>query len=425
MSKRIYQEYPYLRSAAVTPKAVLRGEEEHAAAGVRYLKGCITVLSEDSLFFPEGGGQPCDLGYMGGLRLSDVKDDKKSGLIVHRLEEGELSFGEDRSLPGELDWQRRFDHMQMHCAEHIVSGTFLRLYGVENHGFHMGEDYMTIDMTPGEDSPVSEITDEMIRTVELRSNEIVWEDLPVRTVYYDTREEANSQPVRKQILFDEDISVVFIGTEEEPVDCCACCGTHVSSTGQIGLISIQKSENYKGMLRLTLKAGRPAVTEALREQQSVLRLCRRFSAEPPELEDKVAAYENKNGLIRKELYDLKKDILAEEAGRVAEAAMAASASEGRAKPFSVHEFPMLQAADLQDLAHLLDGRLSGLAVLVSGKTPDAVLVSGGDPACGSLVKDYAPIYQGKGGGNPKLARAIFKSREDLELFIDLIDKHLR
>ncbi|MBQ1906645.1 MAG: alanyl-tRNA editing protein [Firmicutes bacterium] len=416
-TERLYQKDVYLREALCEAAAVYRTPEEHAAAGLKFREGAMTVELDRTVFFPEGGGQPCDLGTIGGLRVLDVKEDKASGAVYHRVEAGELPEG---PLLCVLDWQRRFDHMQMHCGEHIVSGLFRSVYGIENRGFHMGDDYMTIDMAPGEDSEVSEITDEIVRDIEMKANEAVWADLPVSTVYFDTREEANASPVRKKIKFDEDISVVFIGDREAPLDCCACCGTHVSGTGQIGLITILKGENYKGMLRLTMKAGRHAVKDALRDEQIMLRVCRRFSAEAPELEAKMDAAEAKNGLMRKELYDLKKDMLAAEAQKL----LAVFAAEPDRR-FAVYEYPILSASDLQDLAHLVEKKAPGLAALVSGKSPDAVLVSSGDPACGQLVREYASMYKGKGGGNALQARAIFGSREDLTLFLDLLEKHLR
>ena len=106
------------------------------------------MACESTIFFPEGGGQLCDLGTLNGVAVTDVKEDKETGTVWHTVADAS-GFDPGKTVRAVLDWQRRFDHMQMHCGEHILSGRFHELFGVENHGFHMGEDYMTIDMLQG------------------------------------------------------------------------------------------------------------------------------------------------------------------------------------------------------------------------------------------------------------------------------------
>ncbi len=208
-TERLYQKDVYLREADLT------------VTEVREYKGKMQVACESTIFFPEGGGQLCDLGTLGGVAISDVKEDKETGTVWHTVADAS-GFEPGRTVKAVLDWQRRFDHMQMHCGEHILSGRFHELFGVENHGFHMGEDYMTIDMLAKDGSP---ITDEQILQAELAANEVIWRNVPVVTTWFDTAEEALSMPVRKEIKFGEDISVVTVGSVDAPLDCCACCGT--------------------------------------------------------------------------------------------------------------------------------------------------------------------------------------------------------
>ncbi len=415
---RLYRQDPYMKECETALLKLLTTEEECAAEGRRYEKGTALALLDETLFFPEGGGQPWDLGTIGGVPVTEVLEDKKTGLVWHRVKAGEAlsRLKEGEKVRCVLDWQRRFDHMQMHCGEHVLSGTFMKLWGIENRGFHMGLGFVTIDMAIPEGSPLTEITPEMLKEAELAANEAVWADLPVFTRYYDTREEANSQPVRKEIKFDEDISVVFIGEGEDMIDCCACCGTHPSSTGQIGSIRIMRSEKYKGMLRLHCKMGREALLDAMERTRITTELCREYSAELPDLEARMAAANEKNGAMRKELYDLKKDLQANEAE-------ALRPLLGEKPVFK--SYGSMSSEDLQAVAHLLEKELKGLIALCSEKEHTVVLASCGEPACGTLVREYASFYKGKGGGSPKLARAIFSTDEDMRLYCDLIEKHLR
>ena len=132
-TERLYQQDVYLREADLT------------VCELREYKGKMQVACGSTIFFPEGGGQLCDLGTLGGVPVTDVKEDKETGTVWHTVEDAS-GFAPGKTVRAVLDWQRRFDHMQMHCGEHVLSGRFFELFGVENHGFHMGEDYMTIDM---------------------------------------------------------------------------------------------------------------------------------------------------------------------------------------------------------------------------------------------------------------------------------------
>ena len=312
--------------------------------------------------------------------------------------------------------QRRFDHMQMHCGEHVLSGRFFELFGVENHGFHMGEDYMTIDMLAKDGSP---ITDEMIAKAELAANEVIWRNVPVVTTWFDTAEEALSMPVRKEIKFGEDISVVTVGSVDAPLDCCACCGTHPSTTGQVGLVTVLKAENYKGMTRMTIKAGRPAFEEARTRSKIASQLAQKYSTEVSTLLDREAANDAKNDEVRRELSELKSALSKQEEEKLREALPKAEGS------LAVFRYPLMSADDLQSMARKAEDIFTKPSALFSEKDKTVVLATPGTPAAGQLVKDYAGMYGGKGGGSKTLARAIFSKKADAELFMDLIEKHLR
>lgn len=413
-TEKLYQKDVYLKEA------------ELAVTAIENCKGKVRIAFESTIFFPEGGGQPCDRGFAGGVEILDVKEDKDTGIVWHLTaldaEEGRdpsLGIGPfevGKTVSAKLDWERRFDHMQMHCGEHVLSGVFHSLFGVENHGFHMGEDYMTIDMAAEDGSAV---TEDMVCRAELECNRVIWENLPVTTRWFESREEANSQPVRKAIKFDEEISVVFIGDPAAPADCCACCGTHPSTTGQIGIVTVIKAESYKGMTRITLKAGRHAYLELTRRSKIASNLGQKYSCDVNLIEERIAAAEAKNNEIRRELGELKTALLKQEEEKLRAAFM-----EGESH-FRVFRYAMESADDLQTLARKAEDGITQAAALYSEKDTSVVLVSPGNPPCGQLVKEYAKMYGGKGGGTPRLARAIFSKKEDAELFMDLIEKHLR
>ena len=402
-TERLYQKNVYLREADLT------------VTEVREYKGKTQVACESTIFFPEGGGQLCDLGTLGGVAVTDVKEDKETGTVWHTVADA-AGFDPGKTVKAVLDWQRRFDHMQMHCGEHILSGRFHELFGVENHGFHMGEDYMTIDMLAKDGSP---ITDEQISQAELAANEVIWRNVPVVTTWFDTAEEALSMPVRKEIKFGEDISVVTVGSVDAPLDCCACCGTHPSTTGQVGLVTVLKAENYKGMTRMTIKAGRPAFEEARTRSKIASTLAQKYSTEVSTLLDREAANDAKNDEVRRELSELKSALSKQEEEKLREALPKTEGS------LAVFRYPLMSADDLQSMARKAEDIFTKPSALFSEKDKTVVLATPGTPAAGQLVKDYAGMYGGKGGGSRNLARAIFSKKADAELFMDLIEKHLR
>ncbi|MBO5516597.1 MAG: alanyl-tRNA editing protein [Firmicutes bacterium] len=402
-TERLYQKDVYLREADLTVTEI----REH--------KGKTQVACSSTIFFPEGGGQLCDLGTLGGVAVTDVKEDKETGTVWHTVADA-AGFDPGKTVKAVLDWQRRFDHMQMHCGEHILSGRFHELFGVENHGFHMGEDYMTIDMLAKDGSP---ITDEMIAKAELAANEVIWRNVPVVTTWFDTAEEALSMPVRKEIKFGEDISVVTVGSVDAPLDCCACCGTHPSTTGQVGLVTVLKAENYKGMTRMTIKAGRPAFEEARTRSKIASQLAQKYSTEVSTLLDREAANDAKNDEVRRELSELKSALSKQEEEKLREALPKTEGS------LAIFRYPLMSADDLQSMARKAEDIFTKPSALFSEKDKTVVLATPGTPAAGQLVKDYAGMYGGKGGGSRNLARAIFSKKADAELFMDLIEKHLR
>ena len=410
MTEKLYVKDVYLKEAELTLSEV---KEE---------KGKLKAAFSSSLFFPEGGGQLCDTGEIAGYTVTDVKEDKESGTIWHTLEPkaGAEVLEPGKSYTARLDWKKRFEHMQMHCGEHILSGAFYKLYGAVNKGFHMGAEYTTIDIDLPEDSPYKEISPEMAAAAERLANEAVWADLPVQTIFFDTADEARKLPVRKAIKFEEDISVVVVGDLNDPADCCACCGTHPKSSGQIGIIKITHTEKYKGMYRCYVKCGFSAYEDYCEKQLIADTLGLKYSCDPKDLEKTLAAAETKTEEIYKKYSSLKGYYL-----RKTEEEFREKLKTPKEKSIRIECFEQFPADDLQTMLRKMEDVITEPVALVSPREHTAVLASSGAPDCGKIVKECAPIYHGKGGGKPNIARAIFEKAEDLELFLDLVEKHLR
>ena len=210
------------------------------------------VVLDRTAFFPEGGGQGADHGTLGGVPVRDVQI--SGGEIVHFTAQP-LPVG--ATVRGELDWARRFRHMQNHSGEHIVSGILHRLYGVDNVGFHLGAADVTIDLN-------GELTRAQLDDAEVRANAAVTANLPVIAEYPDPARLA-VMTYRSKLDLTENIRIVTV----ETCDVCACCAPHVSRTGEIGVIKLLDAMRHRGGIRIWMAAGSMAL-EDYRVKQKML-----------------------------------------------------------------------------------------------------------------------------------------------------------
>ena len=221
-------------------------------------KGGYAVTLDRTAFFPEGGGQPWDTGTLGPARVLEVRE--QDGQVVH-LCDSPLEPGQ--AVHGAIDWDRRFDLMQQHSGEHIVSGLAHRTWGCENVGFHLGEKLVTIDLSV-------ELDEEQLAWLEGESNRYVWQDRPV-SVSVPAPEELERMEYRSKKAIDGPVRIVsFPGA-----DCCACCGTHVRSAGQVGLIKLLTVQKFRSGCRIELVCGGRALdylSGALEQNRQVSRL---------------------------------------------------------------------------------------------------------------------------------------------------------
>lgn len=424
---RLFQNDPYQKTCDSCLMAVITDASEIAALGGSREPDTACLILDRTIFFPEGGGQPPDLGRITGesvaLELRHVFE--KDEIIYHQFTINtedkpantvkSLSTLIGTTLHCELDWNRRFNHMQRHCGEHILSAAFYELYGGVNRGFHMGSDYMTIDISLEENSEFTQMTDEMVLAAEWASNRMIWDNLPVTTRYFKHREEAEGLPMRKALAIEEDIVLVCVGDESKAAGCVACCGTHPGRTGEVGLIKVYRWENYKGMARITFDAGSNALENCRTEADLIKNLCKHYSTDVETLMEKIRLREQKSNETRQELYGLKQAYLAERAREI---------DEGLATSDSVliKKYELLKTDDLLALSKLLPQLPGKIVALVSTKENTIILLSEGTPDCNKIVKDNAAVWRGKGGGRPNSARAMFPGVEDMDCFLDYIQK---
>ncbi len=247
--------------------------------------GQYAVVLNRTAFFPEGGGQYADTGTLNDVPVLDVQmsDD---GVITHYC---------DGALPpmtqvnGVLDWDQRYERMQNHTGEHLVSGTVHRLYGLDNIGFHLGERDVTCDFN-------GELSDEQLREVERVVNRAVWENVDVYAEYPDPATLPDLD-YRSKLELTEDVRLVTI----PGYDVCACCAPHVARTGEVGLIKIVNSEKAHGGTRIHMICGPWALEDYTVKQTNILRIVDLTSTPQEETADAVEALQRQNGHLTHEL----------------------------------------------------------------------------------------------------------------------------
>jgi len=397
-----YQKNPYFREIDTIITSIIEINDKKI------------LTFDDTVFFPAGGGQSCDTGCMlkaGNIYyIEDVyeKDDQ----IFHVVKGDIAGVAEGDEVTLKIDWPVRFDNMQRHCGEHVLTGAFYRLYGGMNKGFHMGDDYITIDIAFPPGSNYDRVSWEMAEAAELEANRVIWLDAPVTVDYFDTRDAAEKLPLRKPLAFDEDISIVTIGDKEKPLDCVACCGTHPSSTGQIGLIKIYKIESNKGMSRIFFEAGQRAYAHYKNQFNCLYDLGNRLSAGYEDILDKYDAQLEKNQETRDRLHQLSCRYID---GQIAE--ILSDISDGSSRSY---EYDILTADDILKIGKGIEDRVQAPVALVDSASRTLFLFSDGTESCGQLIKAHAGDYGGRGGGRDKMARAVFPDMGSLHSFLKLI-----
>jgi alanyl-tRNA synthetase len=375
MTTRLYYAEPY----RTTFRAMV--------TACRRAAGRFELELDQTAFYPTSGGQPFDTGSIGGVRVLDVID-RADGQIVHIVEK---SLPEGASFEGMVDWPRRFDHMQQHTGQHLLSAAYDRLCGVRTESFHLGATSATIDLG-------REVSPSEIRAAEDEANRVVWEDRPV-TIRVASDDEAARLPLRKESTRTGPLRLIEI----EDFDLSACGGTHVARTGEVGMIATAGCEKLRGGTRVEFVCGGRALSRFRQWRDALAETTRHLSVTPGELAQGVERLQDEAKQLQRTVRALQEKVASHEARSLLDRGtrhngrlVVADAIEG------------WDAAGLKALAVAAASAESTAAVaLFSRSTPALVVVARGREGvidAGAVLKNLISSFGGKGGGRADLAQ---------------------
>ncbi|EOS69623.1 hypothetical protein C818_02404 [Lachnospiraceae bacterium MD308] len=250
------------------------------------------VVLDRTAFFPEGGGQYADTGYLDGIKVIDVREKEN---VVYHVTEGSLAEG--TGVHGRINWEERFGKMQQHSGEHIVSGIVHEWFGYNNVGFHLGNDYCTLDF----DGP---ITKEQLKEIERRANGAVFENVDIQ-VSYPSKAELAKLDYRSKIEIEGQVRIVMV----PGYDVCACCAPHVKKTGEIGLIKLVNMMNYKGGERITMLCGYRALQDYDRKDESAKAISASLCAKEIDIAQAVEHLKGEQASLKGKLASLQQKMI--------------------------------------------------------------------------------------------------------------------
>jgi alanyl-tRNA synthetase len=360
--------------------------------------GRIAAILDQTCFYPESGGQLGDRGVIEDVDVVDVWEDD-SEIVYHGLAE-ELPPGPVRC---QVDWDRRFDHMQQHTGQHVLSRAFIEIAVLETVSFHMGADGCTIDIVGGE------LTDEAMNEAEALANAVIWQDrdVAVKTV---SPSELEDNALRKKL--PGGVAEVRL-VEIDGFDVIGCCGTHVRRTGELGAIKVLKHEKVKNTHRVSFKVGRRAFQDFCDKHDIVKTLANRFTTSAEGLDDKVAKLQVEEQRHRKDLKKLSKRLTGLEAGSLLDAAEVHGDRRLVARVFEDYDDNYLRAlsSELRTRKGTINIMGSAGGMVVCNASADIPI-----DFSNSVVK-YAESLGGSGGGKGGFATVQLPKDVSVEDFV--------
>lgn len=355
-------------------------------------KGFAVVL-EATAFFPEAGGQASDRGYIDGIEVSDVQIENEK--ILHFTGKN-VEVGKEVECV--LDWERRFDFMQQHSAEHIVSGVAHKLYGCENVGFHLSTDIVTLDF----DKP---ITEEQILKIEKEANEAVFNNVFFKA-YYPDEETLSNLKYRSKKELEGAIRIVEI----ENTDSCACCAPHVNTGAEIGIIKLLGTEKIRGGVRIELKAGRRALEDYNCKFDNVRKISSKLCVKQNETAEAVDRVLEQLTALKSEIGFLKKNLIDEKIKNF-------NSSDTVTATFEEN----LDMKELQHYADTLFKCKGGIRVVLSPATDGySFVICGEEEMLKAFFIEFKSAFQVKGGGRGTMVQGtvVAKCEEIQKYFSD-------
>ena len=377
--EKLYEENPFLTHFSATVESCVQGK-----------KGWDVILDQTA-FYPEGGGQPYDVGTLGGVQVLEVHE--REDRVVHTCD-APLEVG--TMVAGEIDWDRRFDLMQHHSGEHIVSGIAHSKWGCDNVGFHMGADVITIDLN-------TLIDETQLRELEQDVNRYIWEDHPIQ-IDFPSPEELEVLPYRSKKALTGRVRIVsFPGA-----DMCACCGTHVATSGQVGLVKLLSVQKFRDGVRIELVCGKRALDYLSRIMEQNRMISNLLSAKPMETAAAVQRLMEENNQLKSRILTMEDSQFAALAEQHANAGNVILFQDG------------LTPDGLRRLCDKVLQNCGGRCACFSGDDQSGYKYAIGekDGDLRAFVNELNQTLSGRGGGKPFFAQgSVSASRAEIEAFL--------
>ena len=348
-------------------------------------KNGFVVTLDRTAFYPEGGGQPADHGTLDGAAVTDVHE--KNGVVLHNVDSA-VEIG--KTVTGVIDWARRFDHMQQHSGEHICSGLICGRCHCDNVGFHMGTDMVTIDFNA--DIPWEELLE-----IEAQANQYIYEDHPI-DIQFHRGAELDAIDYRSKKPLEGDVRIVaFPGA-----DCCACCGTHVLRSGQVGLVKFLSVQKFREGVRIELLCGKRALDYLSRTWEQAKTIGQRLSVKPV---DAAAAVER----LEHELSAAKL-----RCAQMEESVFAAIAQEQAGKGDVLLFQPPMKPDSVRKLADAAAKTCGGLAAVFAGEGIHYAYALGRADGqdISAQIKAMNAALHGRGGGRNGFAQGSVEAEQN-------------
>lgn len=392
MTKKLYDEDARLLNFQAEVQSCIYNEK----------KKCYEVILDQTAFFPEEGGQMPDRGMLAGQKVLDVRlkkgfvDDIYEETILHLVAE---PLEQGAVVAGEVDWAHRFDQMQQHSGEHIVSGLVHQHYGYDNVGFHLGAEEVTLDFN-------GSLSLSQLREIEKEANQAVKENFPVQADFPD-QETLASLEYRSKIELKGPVRIVtFPG-----YDICACCAPHVARTGEIGLIKITNVQSHRGGVRVNILCGDRALADYTEKQDSVSAVSIKISAKPAMVAEGVERILQENLKLKEQIVKLQSFLMEEKLGSLP------APAESRHALICVSE---LDAIAARNTVNQMAERYEGFSTLLVGTDESGYrfVIASRKEDCRVLAGELRKIFGAKGGGSQEMIQGTVKANVDvLKVFL--------
>lgn len=375
--ERLYYEIPYIKKFNAAVVSCENGSQGYE------------VILDRTGFYPEGGGQPGDTGFLDDVEVLDVHE--KQGQVIHYTG-GPLEPG--TQVLGELDWDKRYANMQQHSGEHLLSGIIHDHYGYDNVGFHMGTDDVTVDFN-------GFLTLEQMKEAEQKANKIIYENSLIRQ-FIPTGEELHNLEYRSKKELAGPVRIVEIPGG----DVCACCGTHVERTGEVGILKILEMIKYKGGVRIRMLCGMKAVLDYEKKQSQVIKISNLLSAAREEVVEAVDRIRQDNANKDFTINQLYQQLFYTKAERLPEQSGGFLIFENGLAPIQLRTYCTL----------LYEQKKGTVVAVCSGEEGHYRYALGSASRdMQALSKELNAALSGRGGGSLRMAQGTFMaSRQEIE-----------